>query len=119
MHVMNPEQRDRFQQRLEQLRRELLDTADAAAQAARTVELDQARMGRLSRMDAMQEQAMAVAWQQRREMQSRRIEAALARMASGDYGVCQCCGEDINIRRLELDPTLPLCIECAAAEEKS
>jgi len=83
------------------------------------VELDQASVGRLSRMDAMQGQAMAIASQQRSENQLRLIEAALARIAAGDYGICLRCEEDINPRRLALDPTLPLCIACASAREKS
>jgi DnaK suppressor protein len=49
----------------------------------------------------------------------RLIEAALARIAAGDYGICLRCEEDINPRRLALDPTLPLCITCASAREKS
>ncbi|WP_206378196.1 TraR/DksA family transcriptional regulator [Sneathiella limimaris] len=78
------------------------------------VELDQTRMGRLSRMDALQGQAMAQETRRRREVELKRIEAALERIASGDYGYCVTCEEKIADKRLELDPSTPTCIDCAS-----
>jgi DnaK suppressor protein len=74
-------------------------------------------MGRLSRMDAMQGQEMAKATQQRRKLQSRRIELALQRIEDGEYGLCRQCDEAIDPRRLAFDPTTPLCLDCASANE--
>ncbi len=92
---------------------ELLEE-DAATQEDRgTVVLDQQSVGRLSRMDAMQRQAMAQATQQRRNTRKMRIKAALQRMEDGEYGFCQDCGEDIEKARLDLDPTVPNCVSCA------
>jgi RNA polymerase-binding transcription factor len=79
------------------------------------VELDQQAVGRLSRMDALQNQAMAVAQQNRRDIQTRRLNAALTRLAEGEYGYCEDCGEDIAPKRLELDPAASKCISCARA----
>ena len=104
---------EQFRQQLLASRQALLDTQDAAGDAARPVELDQASVGRLSRMDAMQGQAMAMANQRRRATTLRRVEIALARIDSGDYGYCRECDEEINVRRLTVDPTAPLCIHCA------
>ena len=78
-----------------------------------TVVLDQTSVGRLSRMDALQRQAMAQAHSQRREVQRRRIDAALRRLAEGEYGYCTDCGDEIAPKRLELDPAQPLCLSCA------
>lgn len=78
------------------------------------VELDQARVGRLSRMDALQMQAMASATASRRKQEVQRIDAALARIESGDYGYCLSCDEEIAPARLELDPATPNCIRCAS-----
>jgi DnaK suppressor protein len=78
------------------------------------VELDQQAIGRLSRMDALQVQAMAQETSRRRARELRRIEAALARIDEGDYGYCLECGEEIAVRRLELDPAAPLCVGCAS-----
>ena len=81
--------------------------------AAETVELDQTRMGRLSRMDAMQQQEMSKASNQRRQVKLQQISAALKRIENNDYGYCKECEEDINPKRLEHSPTARLCIGCA------
>lgn len=91
-----------------------LDALDASTKDARApVTLDQQSVGRLSRMDAMQGQAMALATEQRRKAERQRIAAALARIDSGDYGYCTVCDEEIPVRRLDLDPATPTCVDCA------
>jgi DnaK suppressor protein len=84
-----------------------------AQEAGQAVELDQQRVGRLSRMDALQGQAMALAAERRRHQELQRIAAALQRLEEDDYGYCVRCGEEIGCKRLELDPTVPTCIDCA------
>ncbi len=94
-------------------REELLRLTEASAEARRPVELDQARVGRLSRMDAMQSQAMSVETNRRRQIEVRRIDAALIRLDDGGYGFCASCGEAIALKRLVFDPSTPVCIDCA------
>ncbi|MCC5986426.1 MAG: TraR/DksA C4-type zinc finger protein [Pararhodobacter sp.] len=78
------------------------------------VALDQQSVGRLSRMDAMQQQAMAAAQEARRAARLRAITAALARLEDGDeFGWCEDCGEFIGLKRLDLDPVLTRCVACA------
>ncbi|MEM8653804.1 MAG: TraR/DksA C4-type zinc finger protein [Pseudomonadota bacterium] len=90
-----------------------LDAEDAAGQNAQsTVELDQQAVGRLSRMDALQNQAMAQAQARRRQTERQRIHAALKRIDQGEYGCCTDCGEDIEHKRLETEPTIPRCLDC-------
>ena len=90
-----------------------LDAEDAAgADAQSTVELDQQAVGRLSRMDALQNQAMAQAQARMRQAERQRIHAALRRLDDGDYGFCTDCGEDIEPKRLAADPTIPRCLDC-------
>lgn len=91
--------------------------ADERAAAGKVVELDQARTGRLTRMDALQSQAMARAGQARAKVELARIDAALKRLEEGGFGACLECGEEIAPARLEADPTAPLCIDCASARE--
>jgi DnaK suppressor protein len=107
----------RFREKLLQLRAKLRAAAEAGKESAAVVELDQTKVGRLSRMDAMQAQAMAQASEQRREQTLRRIEAALKRIDDDEYGYCLQCDEAINPKRLEFDPTVTLCIECANKAE--
>lgn len=64
-------------------------------------------------MDALQVQAMAKAEQERRMARLRRVETALARIESGEFGYCVQCEEEVEAKRLEADPTVPLCIKCA------
>ena len=104
--------------KLLKLRAELQAIAEAGDESAAIVELDQSKVGRLSRMDAMQAQAMAQAAGQRREQMLRRIEAALERLDNDEYGYCKECDEPINPKRLEFDPTADLCIACASAAEQ-
>jgi DnaK suppressor protein len=79
----------------------------------KTVELDQQAVGRLSRMDALQQQAMANATHVRRTQMRQRILATLRRMDEGEFGYCMECGDEIPVKRLQLDPTSPMCVSCA------
>ena len=91
-----------------------LDAEDLSGlDARRTVELDQQSVGRLSRMDAMQQQAMAQATARRREARRARIEAAFLRLDEGEFGYCVDCGEAIPPGRIALDPIVTLCVDCA------
>ena len=106
-----------IRQKLEAMREELESVADTGDDSAAVVQLDQAKVGRLSRMDALQAQAMAKASGQRRAFQLREIDAALRRIDEGSYGDCARCDEPINPRRLDADPTARLCIDCASKSE--
>ena len=99
--------------RLLEIRAALVDTSKTSAESRQPVELDQSRVGRISRMDAMQSQAMAVESERRRGVEITRIDAALARIDDGDYGHCVVCEDDIEVKRLMFDPAAPTCITCA------
>lgn len=77
------------------------------------VTLDQQSVGRLSRMDALQNQAMAKATQARRDVEARRLATALVRIDEGEYGYCEDCGDEIPPGRLRLDPAASRCVSCA------
>jgi len=104
--------------RLKSRQKELRDQAMAGAEGGKPVELDQQRVGRLSRMDAMQAQAVSSELGRRLEVELLRIDSALARIGKGEYGCCVKCGEDIGEKRLEIDPAAPLCVGCANRSEK-
>lgn len=110
---MTPEQLQHFHQELETIRQELLDTLDAGPDTG-PVALDQSRFGRLARMDALQGQAMAQEVRRRKEVRLQQVQSALARIASGTYGACIVCEEEIGQRRLESDPAFPRCLACAS-----
>jgi DnaK suppressor protein len=106
-----------FRNQLLELRAALTEAEATGAAAEEVVELDQTRQGRLSRMDAMQAQAMSKATGAKRRQLLRDIEAALQRFDDGTYGECFECGEPIAPGRLRANPTATLCIGCAEALE--
>ncbi len=106
-----------LQQKLLGERKALLDVLESGDQASAVVELDQSKVGRLSRMDALQAQAMSQATNQRRDIHIKQIEAALARIDADEYGDCLRCGEEIAESRLKLNPAVTLCIDCANSSE--
>ncbi len=106
---------DKIKSRLETERDKIKRLAEATEDDRKPVELDQSQVGRLSRMDAMQVQEMALEQERRRDFELQKIEAALARIEEGEYGYCTRCGEDISPKRLEFDPAAPLCVDCAGS----
>lgn len=105
-----------FRKRLEK-RLNDITTGQQQQKGTAPVELDQARVGRLSRMDAMQAQAMSVETGRRRRQLLVEIDAALERVMEGYYGDCLECDESIHPGRLEANPSATLCISCAEAQE--
>jgi DnaK suppressor protein len=103
----------KFRPRLEAALTGLLAEQAATAEDRAPVALDQQSVGRLTRMDAMQQQQMALAAGRQREAQIARIRNALARMDDGEFGVCMECGDDISEKRLDADPSVALCVQCA------
>lgn len=93
---------------------DILSLREATGESRAPVSLDQQSVGRHSRMDAMQGQAMAQAAERRRKQRVSVIQAALQRIAEGEYGFCLECGDEIAEGRLEADPAAAKCVTCAA-----
>ena len=104
---------DLAQQRLNDRRSELEELSKISREARSTVELDQQSVGRLSRMDAMQQQAMAEATERTRQLDLVRIDQAEQRLRDGEYGYCVDCDEEIPDGRLAIDPMAERCVNCA------
>lgn len=102
-----------IRQKLTALYDETLALSEAAKDNRKPVVLDQQSVGRLSRMDSLQVQAMDKAQDAARQKKRLKIKAALKRLDAGDYGYCVSCDEPIGEKRLDLDPSVPLCISCA------
>ena len=109
---MNADRIEYFRERLQELAGEI--NADLAANKddSGIVQLDTS-IGRLSRMDAMQNQQMALELRRRRENQLLRIENAFKRMDQGRYGICGKCRKPIDEARLEVFPDVVTCISCS------
>jgi DnaK suppressor protein len=104
---------ERFRKRLVTMRDDIEALSHVTEEERQPVELDQTTVGRLSRMDALQNQAMQLETQRRRTVEIQRIDAALKRIDDGEFGYCVSCGNEIEPKRLENDPTTPICFDCA------
>lgn len=108
---LTPEQVERLREALATLRTELRELLALSRDGARPVDLDEP-IGRLTRMDAIQQQHMTAAGRRDVELRLRQIEQALALVERGEYGACRSCEEPIGVRRLEARPESPYCVEC-------
>lgn len=117
-HRMDSEFTSRCAARLREMREAITGLEAQREAGSAVVELDQTRTGRLSRMDALQLQAMANASRERATAELRRIDAALERIANENYGDCLECGEPVAPARLEAHPAVTLCLGCAEVREQ-
>ncbi|WP_373047671.1 TraR/DksA family transcriptional regulator [Vulgatibacter sp.] len=107
---------EQARERLEALRAELEAQLRANAEGARPVDLDQP-IGRVSRVDALQQQQMAQAARRRDELRLQQVRAALGRLQRGEYGDCLRCEEPIGAERLQVKPEAAFCMACQAGAE--
>ncbi len=103
--------------KLLKLREELTELVVSATDGAKPVDLDEP-IGRLSRVDAMQQQKILAANRLAAQQRRHRVEAALSRIDAGEYGECVGCGEEIDPRRMQAQPETPMCIRCQSQRER-
>lgn len=118
MTLDSPSKHTEIEARLLERRKDILALIEGHGEDSKPVELDQTRVGRLSRMDSLQSQAMAKETDRRRHQELDQIDHALQRLADNTYGDCVECGEPIAVKRLAFDPSTPMCIGCAGREER-
>ena len=102
-----------YKARLEERLKELDALSASSSEARSAVDLDQSRVGRLSRMDAIQMQEMERASEARRALERQRVTRALQLIEREEYGECARCGEVIAPKRLQLDPSYLTCVSCS------
>jgi len=117
MTTQNKTNLAKFEKHLNSVRAELVSQYGREKTAAETVDLDQTKVGRLSRMDALQQQNMAKSTMRNVESRIKLVNAALAKFAEGDYGYCESCGDEIASARLQVNPEAPCCFACQSQQE--
>lgn len=115
--VLTAIQIEELERDLRALRRELVDMVDMSDEGARPVDLDQP-IGRLSRMDAIQQQKMAESTRGAARRRLQKVGAALVAIDEGTYGDCHECEEPIGFRRLKAKPESRFCVACQSARER-
>lgn len=108
---------ERFKQQLEELEAELRDSVEGKADATAPVQVDSS-IGRLSRMDAIQSQQMALGLKARQQQALLRVQNALKAIANGTYGECRRCKGPIATERLEAQPDAVFCVTCAERTQR-
>ncbi len=117
MDELTQAQIDELEADLRAAREELQAALVQSASGAKTVDLDQP-IGRLSRMDAIQNQQIAKAGRRAMELRLRQVAAALEAVQDGTYGDCRSCDAPIGFARLKARPEAPFCLECQGASER-
>ena len=115
---LNESEKNELRTLLEALARELEAGVESTADASRPVELDQPAVGRVSRIDAIQQQKMVEANRNAQRARLQAVRAALGRIDEDEFGECRACGEEIGVARLRARPESHYCIECQSARER-
>ncbi len=96
--------------------RELEELLESSTESSKPVALDEP-IGRLSRMDAMQQQQMAIASRQSQTQRLQLLRNALQAIERENYGDCRICEEPIGYQRLKVRPESPFCLSCQSRSE--
>ena len=110
-------QLEELQHDLVALKQQLQRLVLSLGEAAEVVDLEQP-IGRLSRMDAIQQQHMSVANKQSTELRLKQVQQALNQMKEGEYGMCRKCDEPVGWRRLKARPEAAFCVRCQSVIER-
>ena len=112
-------------EQLEELHRDLLadrvrleEDLQLTKEGSQPVDLD-TPIGRLSRMDAIQQQQMTKAGRATLDIKLRQVRASLEAYRKGDYGYCRSCHEPIAYARLKARPEAPFCLSCQDTQDRS
>ena len=111
MNELTTEQMADLRETLERLRAELGQLLEATREGTRPVELDEP-IGRLTRMDAIQQQSVSAANRRSIDLRLRQVQQALELIGRGDYGLCLRCEDPIGYPRLAARPESPYCLDC-------
>lgn len=112
MRHLSPDQLGELRAEIERQLRRLESSMAVSEEATATVELDQTAVGRLSRMDSLQNQSMAENLAERERARHSQLKGALARMEQGEFGVCEGCAGEIDPGRLFVFPETTSCGHC-------
>lgn len=112
MEALEADEISFLQNELRKLEKELREQLKISEESAEVVQLDQTLVGRVSRMDAMQQQSMAVSTRAKAKLKLQKVLAALNSIEADDYGYCRQCDEAIGFPRLSAQPEAILCLRC-------
>lgn len=114
---MNKKELKKFQDILEERREEILRQAEATKEKGISFDPDDLP-DEVDLASSEADQSMSLRLRDRERVLMKKIEKALKKIEAGEYGICEKCGDEIGIKRLEARPVTDLCIQCKEEEEK-
>jgi len=112
LNLMDPSMQKEYLNSLEQILQEVENYLESSTDAAAAVEPDKG-LGRLSRMEAMQDQQLVMEMRRRKKRQLADVKSAISRLEMGNYGTCIFCGKEISPERLAVTPEVQTCMRCS------
>lgn len=108
---MDIKEQEQFRPQIEARIAELNASLASTKEDTKAISPDKA-IGRLSRLDSMQMQQMAVGMQSRMREEIKQLKEALQRIDRGRFGICELCRKDIPLERLEFQLDATICVDC-------
>jgi len=115
--MLSEEKLKEFKVQLLKLEASIAKDIEEAKKSSQPVELDQTTVGRVSRIDAIQQQQMQASAVRRMEQRATMVQSALTRITDNEYGFCLNCEEPMELKRLEARPESQICIQCAKKKD--
>jgi len=114
---MNKKDLKKLQEILEGRRDEIINQAQATKEKGISFDPDDLP-DEVDLASSEADQSMSLRLRDRERVLLRKVEKALKKIQDGEYGICEKCGEEIGVKRLEARPVTDLCIQCKEEEEK-
>ncbi len=114
---LTPEEKARLKTQLQHRVVELEQQLGLSENSTAVVTLDQSAVGRVSRVDALQQQSMALSLQRSAQQTLKQVQVALASIERDCFGYCQHCDEPIAFARLQIQPATRFCLKCQSAAD--
>ena len=114
---MEPSLLEKFKQMLLQQRQEIVENAEATVNSMMLAQAEN-YPDPSDRASMETDRSFNLRLRERESHLIRKIDAALDRIRSGEFGVCEHCGDEISLARLEARPVSTLCIRCKTLQEE-
>lgn len=109
---MTKSQRDELEKIILQTKTEIIQEIEKLKEKIEPISPD-CSLGRLTRLEAMQEKSINEAVLEKAKTRLKKIEFVLRKIDSEEFGICSICEEEIPYGRLQIMPESTICIECA------
>jgi DnaK suppressor protein len=116
-HTVKKKDQERFKALLQEQRVELLDKARKTLEQDMALDVNELPDD-MDFATSQSDQGMILRLRGREKTLLKKIDGALKRLEAGEFGICDECGDEIAMKRLEARPVTSLCIECKTEQER-